>query len=504
MRITNKIMQNNSLSNINKNKELEDKLNTQIATKKKITRPSDDPVVAIRALRLRTNLSEISQYYSKNVPDAKSWLGITEDAIDATSEIISDIYDNCTKGSQASQTATDRLKIIESLKGLRDGVYATGDADCAGRYLFTGYRTDTSLMFGKDTTVDYSITEKLSAKDVGNMTFVDVDNLDQFTESTAASMGTTEQDISSSQVHRMRLAYDDCSAGTAPSITYYDTSGTSHMITAAVASANDVPTPYLTSNWTPAQQTAGAVFIPETGELILNDTTFAALGAAVDNASTTGVDEGAINVTYHKSDWQKGDLRPEHYFTCSAGGVNYNPPTSDEDQVISYEVGFSQSLRVNTLAKDVFDVNIGRDVDEMMKATKEVVDMEDVVKKLEDMLEADPTNTALQERKAAADKAFDLTKTKMQALFEKQITRTQGYLDNSNLALTDVGNRTSKLALVENRLMSQKTSFDKLQSDNENIDITQAAVELSSVELAYEAALMATGKITQTTLLNYL
>ena len=52
--------------------------------------------------------------------------------------------------------------------------------------------------------------------------------------------------------------------------------------------------------------------------------------------------------------------------------------------------------------------------------------------------------------------------------------------------------------------MSQKTSFDKLQSDNENIDITQAAVELSSVELAYEAALMATGKITQTTLLNYL
>ena len=62
MRITTKIMQNNSLSNINTNKTLQDKLNTQLATEKKINRPSDDPVVAIRALRLRTNVSQVTQY----------------------------------------------------------------------------------------------------------------------------------------------------------------------------------------------------------------------------------------------------------------------------------------------------------------------------------------------------------------------------------------------------------------------------------------------------------
>ena len=47
MRITNKMMSNNSRVNINKNKELEDKLNTQMSTQKKITRPSDDPVIEI-------------------------------------------------------------------------------------------------------------------------------------------------------------------------------------------------------------------------------------------------------------------------------------------------------------------------------------------------------------------------------------------------------------------------------------------------------------------------
>ena len=81
MRVTNKIIQNNSVTNINNNKVLEDTLNTQLATGKKITRPSDDPVVAIRSHRLRTSLTEINQYYKKNVPDADNWLKIKENEV---------------------------------------------------------------------------------------------------------------------------------------------------------------------------------------------------------------------------------------------------------------------------------------------------------------------------------------------------------------------------------------------------------------------------------------
>ena len=88
MRITNKIMQRNNLSNINTNKVLEDKLTGQLSSEKKIVRPSDDPVVAIRALRLRSNVTEVTQYYSKNIPDAESWLKVTEDALSSLSTII--------------------------------------------------------------------------------------------------------------------------------------------------------------------------------------------------------------------------------------------------------------------------------------------------------------------------------------------------------------------------------------------------------------------------------
>ena len=88
MRITNKIIQNNNLSNINTNKIYQDTLSTQMSTQKKINRPSDDPVVAIRALRLRSSVTEVTQYYSKNIPDAESWLNVTEDALKNLSQIM--------------------------------------------------------------------------------------------------------------------------------------------------------------------------------------------------------------------------------------------------------------------------------------------------------------------------------------------------------------------------------------------------------------------------------
>ena len=69
MRITNGILINNSLTNINANKSKIDNLLTQLTYEKKIQRPSDDPIIAIRALRFRSTLAEIDQYLTKNIPD---------------------------------------------------------------------------------------------------------------------------------------------------------------------------------------------------------------------------------------------------------------------------------------------------------------------------------------------------------------------------------------------------------------------------------------------------
>ena len=52
MRITNKIMQNNSLSNINANKVTQDKLNTMMSTQKKITKLQMNSTICRTALAM--------------------------------------------------------------------------------------------------------------------------------------------------------------------------------------------------------------------------------------------------------------------------------------------------------------------------------------------------------------------------------------------------------------------------------------------------------------------
>jgi flagellar hook-associated protein 3 FlgL len=507
MRITNKIISQNSITNINNNKVLEDKLNTQLATGSKVSRPSDDPVVAIRALRLRTNLNQVSQYYDKNVKDAESWLELTESAIDTVTDVVTDMYSECTKGVNGFQTSEDRDKVLANLKALQEEVYATGDADNAGRYLFSGYRTNTSLTFGEATTKNYSITEQMTSGSIDQITYVDIDKLGQLTQANAESLGTTDQDITTQSVYRMRLAYNDCSSTVAPTITYYDQSGTAQTLTADIISSNDTKKdPYLSAD----SATDGVVYIPETGELILSEDAYNKLTATKDDASTEDVDEGEIRVTYEKDSFKKSDIRPEHYFYCESDGVTYNEgyltgATDDNsNQYISYDVGFSQSVRVNTLASELFSTDLSRDVDDLVNSIEDVVSIEETVATLEKMVEADPTNTDLQDRLDAANKASTYLNDKMQKLFESSVSKMQGHLDLANSALTATGNRSSRLELVSNRLAKQKTNFTTLSSDNEDVDITEVAVNLSSVELAYQAALLATSKISQTTLLNYL
>ena len=128
-----------------------------------------------------------------------------------------------------------------------------------------------------------------------------------------------------------------------------------------------------------------------------------------------------------------------------------------------------------------------------------------MVKRLETM-QKDPAKNQdkIALEMAAAKKAETYLKDQLQKRFSKYITNSQGYLDDIDEALTIVGNRSKRVSLAENRLSDQQTTFTTLQSENEDADATEVAVKLSSAEVSYEAALMATSKMIQNTLLNYL
>ena len=93
---------------------------TQLSTQKKINKPSEDPVIAIRALRLRSSLEQVTQYLNKNIPDADSWLKTTEGAVDEAVSVITDLYAYCEQGATDSYSPSERSTLAESLNKLRD------------------------------------------------------------------------------------------------------------------------------------------------------------------------------------------------------------------------------------------------------------------------------------------------------------------------------------------------------------------------------------------------
>ena len=494
MRITNGMMTSNTKNNININKLNEDRLNTQIATGQVISRPSEDPVVAIRALRLNTNLSQLTQYYKKNIPDAEAWLNVTETALKQTNQIFTNIKENLTTGASDDNTATDRQKILESLKGLRAELYSAGNADYAERTVFTGYRTGESLTFlatDTDLNSEYMIHETFDAKALETFNYITSDTND-------------ETKVTQKEINRIRLSYDNImSSGTPNKIKL--AGGTINVSMKSISGMTQADIDIIYTS-VPSDD---AYLIPETGELILGET--AAKNYA--NAATAG----QATFEYTKNQWNSGDLRPEHYFACTqttgtplkTTNFNYdlNPPKPNfKNQNMEIEISFNQKITINTHANEVYTHDIGRDIDDLLRVTQEVVDAEEKLAAAEKKLAAAPdANKATVQREVdAANKEFSLKKARMQKMFSEGLDRFDAYADRNNVAIANIGSMQSRLAITKERVADQLQSFKELADNNINAELTESSIDFSNAKLALEAAQLAAGKISQQTLLNYL
>ena len=478
MRMTNKIMQNNSLYNINQTKMSEDKYTTQMTSQSKIDRPSDDPVVAIRALRLRTNVTEVTQYYEKNAPDANQWLDVTAGALTTVTDIITNLYKQAEKGFNKELKSDDLQVILDQMKAYTKEFYATGNQDYAGRYIFTGYRTDMELTFSKPANKEYTIYQKVSLDDFDILNTTDHTKLD----TTADLESATEQDIKNEDKHRLRLPYKDIKTD-GFAITIYDP-----------ANPSDPGTVVDASKYT----------VSEDGQVIFTDAAYTELETALQNGKT-------LEVTFKKDTWETGDLHPEHFYKCvektPTGDITYNADY-DVDKVINYDVGYNQKIQVNTNANEVFIHDLYRDMDDLSKAVDELEKIESLKEELQKKLDAESEASAdyskIKNQLDAAKKAYDYVRENVKNLFGGQMTKYQNYLDKTNLAITKNGTRSSRLELISSRLMDQQATYKELQEENEGVDMTETAVKLASAKLTYDAALQATGKILQNSLMNYI
>lgn len=623
MRITTKMMQNTSLRNLNTNKSRQEKLTNQLATGKKIMRPSDDPIIAIRSLKLNGSLDRIEQYFENNSEDAEKWLSLTASAIDTSAGIITSMSKEFTQVSNGLEQAKDRLAIMENLKNYKKELYATGNADYSGRSLFTGYRTDQPLTFREDKTEKYTITEQITNAGIDTMTFVKTGDLTGLNKGNFKDQKyLSEYDVNDYEVARIRLAYDNVDVTAKDNsgnyeanvklgylsdsgqylpgyatINLIDDNGSKTKQTIAIDEkgicfdTNANPRTYYTidelkENAKPLGA-AHKAYINEDGKLQIIDTgatkpedcehsytigfsqnedgtyvfddkymtslkidkvcakaedsvyesvlgdanknqvTYVAetgellLGSAIKKELTELPNDAEIRVTYDKKNWAEGDLDPVHYFYAERyeNGENEKPliyndfkldwtDEADHVQIIEYDIGNNQSIRVNTTADELYTHDIGRDVDDVLGMIEAYDKLENTKTELEKLRDSGVYTgddlTKLEEQIASLGKAITLTKEKAQRKCEELQTTFKGYLQQNSLAETRCGSRESRLKLIQNRLSIQKTNFEELVSTNEDADYTDLAIQLKSVEMTYEAALTSISYVMKTSLLQFI
>ncbi len=622
MRITTKMMQNTSLRNLNINKARQEMLTNQMSTGKKITRPSDDPVIAIRALKLNSSLDKIDQYYEKNAADAASWLELTDAAIATVNGILSnDIKANINQICNSYMKVKDREAVILSLTNAVKEIYSTGNADSAGRSLFTGYRTDMPLTMKSDKFEKNVITEQLTNAAIDKKTFVKTGNLKSINEGNFMSQDTTEYKVTTDDIYRIRLAYGEVDIEVAerdkdgkptkyesnidigfmsdakvqgnsaqistgsvsafvsvdvnkvPAEAVFDIDGTEYRLlkgdsvsvganvtlsygedgTFKIVDTNMVPnetasigstitkdssgksvvtfdekfkTSLAISDYYPSGSDDNAylsvvgkenanklTYIADTGELLLGDNIKKRLSELPSDTE--------LRVTYEKSNWKENDLDPVHYFytertTKSASGkdktTKYNEnfladPSANGKQIIEYDVGNNQSLRVNTTADEVFTHDIGRDMQEVVEMLKEYGSLEESLNTVESLIKSEKYDgdelKRLEEQKAALNEAMTRVGDKINKRCQALIKDGDNYFERAQLAETDCGSRESRLRLVQNRLSMQQTNFGELVSENEDADYTDLVIQLKSIGMTYEAALSSISYVMQTSLLDF-
>ncbi|MBW7652088.1 flagellar hook-associated protein FlgL [Anoxybacillus sp. ST4] len=137
MRVTQMMLANNTLRNVSKSY---DKLGTyqqQLATGKKIHRPSEDPVVAMKGMHYRTSLTEIEQF-QRNLSEAYTWMENSESALGHTTSVLQRARELVVQAKNGTLGSEDRQAIAREIEQLKKDLVQVANTKVAGKYIFNG------------------------------------------------------------------------------------------------------------------------------------------------------------------------------------------------------------------------------------------------------------------------------------------------------------------------------------------------------------------------------
>ena len=382
MRITNNMMFDSSIRNLNNNLQRLSDAQTKYSTQSKIEVPSDDPVIATRAIKYRDYVSDVEQY-QKNTSDATSWMQVTDDALQGVADYMTRLKELVVNGANDTNSTASKAAIADEIKEIKKGLIDTMNTSYAGRYVFAGYNTDEPPYGTKTISVTNAAGNTVSVEKV-----------------------------------TYKNQYLNISGPVSASIS--DTEITNNIYTAAN-----------TGVYNPA--------------------------GIKPNGSYRAVTQ---DISYHVSNGSEVKVNIEGQNVIGWSGDATN---------VGYKTG-------NNLFDTIDKVLLGLSGESSYKVV-------------------DSTGTV---------QTYPATPQSSSQLISSCLDELETDLDRIAKSQSELGARMNYVESTDSRLASNEITFTKLQSNNEDIDVAKASVEVSSAQSVYEAALSVTAKVTKASLVDYL
>ena len=484
MRITQSTLYSRALFDIQRGLFRYSQLQTEVATGRRVNRPSDDPAAALRVLPLRGELRDLAQF-GDNVSLARETLDISAASLEDGSSVMQRVRELATQAANGTLSSSDRASISAEVDQLLDQMLGIANSRRGERYLFGGTETGSppfsletiggrtrAVYSGNRDSLGVSVSPGMSAdlNVPGDSVFL---SRDRSATTFAPAAGSQETGIAS-------YGSGDTGVGFAQldiSFAGFDTAATTWPAWLSPGSGATTALGELTYEYTPASpgpipttatlSVAGGPPMPvpvTDGQFRTEDGRQVSLSVSDPGSASSLIGEITARALLSTDGGQTGS-------EVTIFGEGPNPVRNSADGSMLY-LDPSNLSRVGSV-----DVKYGGTFD-VFTTLAELRDALANENGLDDNTARDRIGSLLGEIDRAHDAVLD--------------------------GLRELGFRSASMDVLQNRVEGQRIARTESLSRIEDTDIAQSILELQRQDLSYQTALQVSARVLQTSLQGFL
>ena len=555
MRVTQQMLFDRYVLNLNTSLNTLMDLNVKAQTQKRINKPSDDPTGMTRILDHRDTLRSLDQY-KENISTAQGWLGSSDEALRQVSTILSRAKELATQAATGTVDGNNREQISYELRSLFEQLIGLANSDFEDNSVFGGQKTDENpfeeIMWLTTNDEDFGSSVNFTVNGSERSTV-----LVQFYDTTGATAVGGDMDLSNANLG-VRYSTDGARTWrTDGSVTFSGGRGEMNLPQSGVnvtfhsdttIKVNDPDDESVSDGtWMWIRPSARYVGDDKDQPPLVDklgpgsgDVSASAAGSFLDNNVTIRIDNTTAvtmnqDIEYSYSldggiNWITGNVAQADatsnaatlsvanggILTLSSNGGNQlqpgqqfviRPRTAD----VNLDISASEQITLNDVGKDIFG-GIYQDPDVVLSAAGSIVTLgSSNAGRVFQSSGAPNMAISIQGQDEFSKNLFEVMGNLVAFAETNNQTGVQQSLANLSEAqkhimnsVAEVGGRINRLNISENIVDGLKLNEETLVSSIEDADVSELMTELAQKQIVYESVLRSTSMIMQMNLMKYI